>query len=92
MLAMFPGIRFSRPITYDDYCGLELNLDRVKLRHADVFVQAMRIAGSKDPVDPAWADAVSNDPESTEETLYEINSERAVARAMERIKSRGFPD
>jgi hypothetical protein len=60
-------------------------------RAVRIAVEAAKIANSKEPVNPAYAAALADGPEEAEDVLYEINSERAVARAMERIAARGFP-
>lgn len=67
---------------------MTLNLDRAMYRRAHEIVEGMRIARSKDPVEEAYADAISSDEESTEDNLYEINAERLLARAVVAINQR----
>lgn len=86
MLAAYgSGILLSESLSYSDWVGLWLNLDRVHKRHA-VSVAEGTVAGqSSRGLEVQWADALAMVEEVVEYLHYEINAGRATARARARL-------
>jgi len=91
MLAAYgSGILAGRPpLTYEDWVGLWLNLDRVQRRQAVAVAEGTVAASSPRDLEFSWADAVALLEESAEDLHYRINAERSTARVRAKL---GFPE
>lgn len=70
-------------MTYADWYGLTLNIDRVRRQRAVSVLQAL-LASGLDDLSPAWGDAIAADPAEAESIVEEANYHRARARARRR--------
>jgi hypothetical protein len=75
----------GRALDYEGYVGLVLNLERVSYRRSVEQARAQSALGGYDPLDEAWADAVALDAAEVEEILFNVNSERRLAKAKAKL-------
>lgn len=67
-------------LSYADYVGLVLNLDRVWLIGAINAARGTALASGTDDLDRVWADALAVDPAEVDEILFQANKARMEAR------------
>lgn len=68
------------PLSYEEYVGLVLNLDRVWLIQSINAARGAALANGSDDLDRAWADALAVDPAEVDEILFQANKARMEAR------------
>ncbi len=58
-LVAFPGITYPRAVTYEEHCGLWLQIERARIQQAAPLALAIHAALSHDPLGREWADALA---------------------------------
>ncbi|OAI39613.1 hypothetical protein AYO40_01225 [Planctomycetaceae bacterium SCGC AG-212-D15] len=74
-----------RTISFEQYCGLYLNVERQRARRAWEVVNGNNISRSDDDLEYAWMEALSESPEEADERAFQENAERQERRAMAKI-------
>jgi hypothetical protein len=72
-------------LSYEEFCGLELNIPRLRLGMAVAVLWALEASGDA-PLPREWADAMAEDEDQARRLHLRINTARAVARA---VRKRG---
>jgi hypothetical protein len=83
MLAAYPGLHHECA-DYDEWVGLWLNIERIRLQRAADTWRGHAAALSTGKIPKAWFDALAAYPEQADELEYVTNMERLTAAARAR--------
>lgn len=72
-------------LTYADWVGLWLNLERVRKRQAIAVAEGTVAGSSANGLDSSWADALALVDEVVEMLHHDINAARATARVRSKL-------
>ena len=78
---MFGGFQLAA-MSYPDFVGLWLNVDRVRLQQAVAVSRGMGLAGGTDDVPNEYLEAMTRTPEEADALAWETNLPRLKARVM----------
>ncbi len=79
-LVAFPGITYPRAVTYEEHCGLWLQIERARIQQAAPLALAIHAALSHDPLGREWADALAKTEAEVEEVKYQMDAARLDAK------------
>lgn len=71
---------------YEAYCGLYLNVDRIRSRRTWEVANGFNIATSNVDLDGAWYESLAETQEEVDELVFQGNAARMERRAREKLK------
>lgn len=80
MLSSFGGVVLQRPLTYEDWCALWFNLDRVMTQRAWSVKTGIEMALSRSPIDPSIFESVTKSESEANELEHRTNTARHDAK------------
>lgn len=72
-------------LPYEQFVGLWLNIPRVRYQSASMVLVGGVAASNNEPLDSIWADGLAMFKSQIEGVMYDINEQRAIAKAFSKV-------